>query len=64
VKDQSFIVEPNPNWPGNMRVDIRDERWQQRHAGFALEAHLQIGVHRQVGVQHLDGEAFVGQARV
>ena len=29
VKDQSFIVEPNPNWPGNMRVDIRDERWQQ-----------------------------------
>ena len=29
MKDQSFIVEPNPNWPGNMRVDIRDERWQQ-----------------------------------
>ena len=29
VQGQSFIVEPNPNWPGNMRVDIRDERWQQ-----------------------------------
>jgi hypothetical protein len=31
---------------------------------FALKALLQIRVHRQVGVQHLDREALVGQAGV
>lgn len=29
VRDQSFLVEPNPNWPENMRVDVRDKRWQE-----------------------------------
>jgi uncharacterized protein (TIGR01370 family) len=24
----SYLVEPNPNWPSNVRVDIRDQRWQ------------------------------------
>ena len=25
---QPFLVEPNPDWPG-VRVDIRDQRWQE-----------------------------------
>ena len=28
VRDQPFLVEPNPDWPG-VRVDIRDRRWQE-----------------------------------
>ena len=28
--DQPFLVEPNPDWPANVRVDIRDQRWQER----------------------------------
>ena len=28
IQGQSFLIEPNPNWPG-MRVDIRDQRWQE-----------------------------------
>ena len=28
VRDQPFLVEPNPEWPDNQRVDIRDSRWQ------------------------------------
>ena len=28
ARDRSFLVEPNPNWPENMRVDVRDKRWQ------------------------------------
>jgi polysaccharide biosynthesis protein PelA len=28
VRDQSFLVEPNPDWPG-VRVDVRDRRWQE-----------------------------------
>jgi uncharacterized protein (TIGR01370 family) len=27
IRDQPFLVEPNPDWPG-VRVDIRDRRWQ------------------------------------
>ena len=23
VRDQSFLVEPNPDWPANVRVDVR-----------------------------------------
>jgi uncharacterized protein (TIGR01370 family) len=28
VRDQAFLVEPNPDWPDNYRIDIRDRRWQ------------------------------------
>lgn len=28
VRDQAFLVEPNPEWPG-VRVDVRDKRWQE-----------------------------------
>jgi uncharacterized protein (TIGR01370 family) len=28
IRDQGFLVEPNPNWPG-VRVDIRDPHWQE-----------------------------------
>ena len=30
LQNQPFIVEPNPDWPANVRVDIRDQRWQER----------------------------------
>jgi len=26
---RGYLVEPNPNWPLNMRVDIRDQDWRQ-----------------------------------
>ena len=29
LHDQSFLVEPNPDWPENERVDLRDDRWQR-----------------------------------
>jgi uncharacterized protein (TIGR01370 family) len=28
VHDKTYVVEPNPAWPDNVRVDIRDKRWQ------------------------------------
>jgi polysaccharide biosynthesis protein PelA len=28
VRGKSFVIEPNPAWPDNVRVDIRDRRWQ------------------------------------
>ena len=28
VRGQPFLVEPNPEWPDNIRVDVRDPRWQ------------------------------------
>ena len=28
VSGKTFVVEPNPAWPDNVRVDIRDRRWQ------------------------------------
>jgi uncharacterized protein (TIGR01370 family) len=28
VRGKSFAIEPNPAWPDNVRVDIRDRRWQ------------------------------------
>jgi hypothetical protein len=46
---------------GSDDARVIDRRGRLR---LALEALLQVGVHRQVGVQHLDGEALVGQARV
>jgi uncharacterized protein (TIGR01370 family) len=30
LRDQPFVVESNPEWPANVRVDIRDARWQER----------------------------------
>jgi uncharacterized protein (TIGR01370 family) len=29
VRGQPFLVEPNPDWPDNVRVDVRDPRWQE-----------------------------------
>lgn len=29
VRDQPFLVEPNPEWPDNVRVDVRSSRWQE-----------------------------------
>ena len=29
MRGQPFLVEPNPDWPDNVRVDIRDQRWQE-----------------------------------
>jgi uncharacterized protein (TIGR01370 family) len=29
VRGQQFLVEPNPEWPDNIRVDVRDARWQE-----------------------------------
>jgi uncharacterized protein (TIGR01370 family) len=29
VQDRPFLVEANPNWPDNVRVDIRDAGWQR-----------------------------------
>lgn len=29
VREGSFLVEPNPSWPQNLRVDVRDARWQE-----------------------------------
>ena len=28
-RDRPFVVEPNPNWPQNVRVDVRDPGWQE-----------------------------------
>jgi len=28
IQSRSFVIEPNPDWVGNYRVDIRDRRWQ------------------------------------
>jgi polysaccharide biosynthesis protein PelA len=28
VRNKSYVIEPNPAWPDNVRVDIRDKRWQ------------------------------------
>jgi polysaccharide biosynthesis protein PelA len=29
VQHQPFLVETNPAWPDNVRVDVRDPRWQE-----------------------------------
>ncbi len=29
VQGAPFLVEPDPNWPENVRVDLRDRRWQE-----------------------------------
>ena len=29
VRAAPFLVEPDPAWPENIRVDVRDQRWQQ-----------------------------------
>ena len=29
VRAAPFLVEPDPAWPENVRVDLRDKRWQQ-----------------------------------
>jgi uncharacterized protein (TIGR01370 family) len=30
LHDPSLVIEPNPDWPGVARVDLRDPRWQAR----------------------------------
>jgi endo-alpha-1,4-polygalactosaminidase (GH114 family) len=29
VRGRPFLIEPDPNWPDNMRVDLRDAEWQR-----------------------------------
>ncbi len=29
VVGRPYLVEPNPNWSGNVRVDVRDEHWRK-----------------------------------
>jgi uncharacterized protein (TIGR01370 family) len=29
IRDRPFLIEPNPSWPGTLRVDIRDREWQR-----------------------------------
>ena len=29
VQGASFLVEPDPSWPGSVRVDLRDPNWQR-----------------------------------
>jgi endo-alpha-1,4-polygalactosaminidase (GH114 family) len=29
VQGSPFLIEPDPYWPENMRVDLRDRRWQE-----------------------------------
>ena len=29
VRGAQFLVEPNPSWPENVRVDLRDHNWQE-----------------------------------
>jgi uncharacterized protein (TIGR01370 family) len=29
-RDPSLLIEPNPDWPDVLRVDLRDPRWQDR----------------------------------
>jgi uncharacterized protein (TIGR01370 family) len=41
--DRSFVVEPNPDWPDNARVDLRDERWQQLLLGRDVPRLLALG---------------------
>jgi uncharacterized protein (TIGR01370 family) len=43
VRDQPFLVEPNPEWPDNVRVDIRDPRWQQVLLGEEVAPLMQRG---------------------
>lgn len=28
IKHKPYIIEPNPNWPGDIRVDMRNKEWQ------------------------------------
>jgi endo-alpha-1,4-polygalactosaminidase (GH114 family) len=42
IRDQPFLVEPNPNWPG-VRVDFRDQRWQEVLLRDELPPLLQSG---------------------
>jgi uncharacterized protein (TIGR01370 family) len=43
VRDQPFLVEQNPEWPDNVRVDIRDSRWQEILLRDEVEAALKRG---------------------
>jgi uncharacterized protein (TIGR01370 family) len=43
VRDSSFLVEANPDWPGNMRVDVRDKRWQDVLLGQEAPRLLGLG---------------------
>jgi uncharacterized protein (TIGR01370 family) len=43
LQNQPYIVEPNPEWPANVRVDIRDPRWQERLLREEVPALLQRG---------------------
>jgi endo-alpha-1,4-polygalactosaminidase (GH114 family) len=38
-------IEPNPDWPGNTRVDIRDQRWQEALLRDEAPRLLAMGFH-------------------
>ena len=43
VRDQSYLVEANPNWPENMRVDVRDRHWQEILLGQEIPRLMELG---------------------
>jgi uncharacterized protein (TIGR01370 family) len=43
IRGKSFLVEANPNWPDNFRVDIRDKRWQELLLGQEIPRLLRLG---------------------
>jgi uncharacterized protein (TIGR01370 family) len=43
VRDRPFLIEQNPNWPDNVRVDIRDRRWQEILLGVEAPQLLKKG---------------------
>jgi uncharacterized protein (TIGR01370 family) len=43
VRDQPYLIEPNPDWPENVRVDVRDRRWQELLLGQEVPRLLGLG---------------------
>jgi uncharacterized protein (TIGR01370 family) len=43
IRARSFLIEANPNWPDNFRVDMRDKRWQELLLGQEIPRLLRLG---------------------
>jgi uncharacterized protein (TIGR01370 family) len=43
VQHHSFLIEPNPDWPQGLRVDLRDKRWQEMLLGDEAPRLLGLG---------------------
>jgi uncharacterized protein (TIGR01370 family) len=43
LRDRPFLIEPNPDWPENSRVDLRDPGWQQVLLGQDVPRILGLG---------------------